>query len=896
MITAKKTRPQKKLSFRLLTISLFLVSIFSFYGRASGATWYVNGDISTSGDGTNWNSAFLTIHEAVSGASNGDEIWIKEGTYSLSSQVNVDKTVVIYGGFAGDETQRNQRDWATNVTTVDGQNSVYHCFYITSDATIDGITITGGNANGSRWPYNAGGGVLNDGSSPTITNCIFSGNSAKFAGGIRNWQSSPIITNCIFSGNSAVMIGGGIENDNSSPIITNCTFTGNSANSTGGAIRNWKSSPIIMNCILWANTAPDSPEINNDGFSSPAITYSDVQGGYGGKGNINSDPLFVDPLNGNFHLQVTSPCIDKGNNSAPEIPNIDFEGNSRIIDGDSDGTAAVDMGADECAFIDTDNDGLPDDWEITYFGDISQEHNDDYDEDGLVNLEEYQTGTNPASGKNIIKPTNLQAAWQDLEIGMFFHFGMATYTGQFMPEEPADINLFNPEKLDTDQWMEAAKAIGAKYAIFTAKHCTGFLNWQSDLYPYSVKQSPWREGKGDIVKDFIDSCHKHKIKPGLYASVPYNAYCDVDYIGLVNWGEGGDLERQSEYVKIVDQMLTELWTRYGDLVEIWFDGGILPVEKGGPEAIDLLKKYQPKAMVFGGPAQTIRWVGNEKGHADYPCWATIGKNRSCDMLQKGDPNGEHWLPAEADVVLRGHESHQWFWKPGQDWHNHSLDHLMKIYYETVGRNCNLLLNANPDKDGLVPKADMKRYIQFGNEIKRRFGQSIAEINGEGNVVELTLPKMTKINHIITMEEIIHGERVRQYDIEGLASGNMWEKIGGGTCIGHKHIEKTQSIEVAKVRLIVKKAIARPIIRKLAVYYVKPNGDIAPLGDRDGSVTVGDALVALRFALGLETPTQEDMEHGDVAPLDVSNQPNTDGVINVGDALVILKKSLGTIFF
>ena len=301
-------------------------------------------------------------------------------------------------------------------------------------------------------------------------------------------------------------------------------------------------------------------------------------------------------------------------------------------------------------------------------------------------------------------------------------------------------------------------------------------------------------------------------------------------------------------------------------------------------------------MFFGGPAQTIRWVGNEKGHADYPCWATIGKNRSCDMLQKGDPNGEHWLPAEADVVLRGHESHQWFWKPGQDWHNHSLDHLMKIYYETVGRNCNLLLNANPDKDGLVPKADMKRYIQFGNEIKRRFGQSIAEINGEGNVVELTLPKMTKINHIITMEEIIHGERVRQYDIEGLASGNMWEKIGGGTCIGHKHIEKTQSIEVAKVRLIVKKAIARPIIRKLAVYYVKPNGDIAPLGDRDGSVTVGDALVALRFALGLETPTQEDMEHGDVAPLDVSNQPNTDGVINVGDALVILKKALGTIFF
>jgi len=883
-------------SFKLSLITLFLAFTFFSPAIASGVVWYVSGDIGASGNGTTWSTALKTIQEAITAASEGDEIWVKKGAYRLPSQINIDKAVGIYGGFAGDETQRNQRDWATNVTTVDGQGSVYHCFYITSDATIDGITITGGNANGSRWPYNAGGGVLNDVSSPTITNCIFLSNNAKFGGGIRNWKSASTITNCIFSRNSAAIIGGGIENDNSSPIITNCTFTGNSANSTGGAIRNWKSSPIIINCILWANTAPDSPEINNDGFSSPTVTYCDVQDGYGGKGNINSDPLFVDPSNVNFHLQATSPCIDKGNNSAPELPNIDCEGNSRIIDGDSDGTGTVDMGADEYAFIDIDSDGLPDDWEVTYFGDISQEPDYDYDEDGLINLEEYQAGTNPASGKNIIKPTNLQAAWQDLEIGMFFHFGMATYTGQFMPEEPADINLFNPEKLETDQWMEAAKAIGAKYAIFTAKHCTGFLNWQSDFYPYGVKQSPWREGKGDIVKDFIDSCHKYNIKPGLYASIPYNAYWAVDYPGLVNWGEGGDLERQDEYVEIINQMLTELWTFYGELVEIWFDGWTLPVEKGGQEAIDLLKKYQPNAMVFGGPAQTIRWVGNEKGYADYPCWATIGKNRSCDMLQKGDPNGGQWLPAEADVVLRGHEAHQWFWKPGQEWHNHSLDHLMKIYYETVGRNCNLLLNANPGKDGLVPEADMKRYIEFGNEIKRRFGQSIAEINGEGNVVELTLPKMTKINHIIAMEDIIHGERVRQYDIEGLVPGNTWEKIGGGTCIGHKHIEKTQLVEVAKVRLIIKKAIARPIIRKLAAYYVRANGDMAPLGDRDGIVNVGDALVALRFALILDTPTQEDIEHGDVAPLDADNQPNPDGVINVADALVILRKALGTISF
>jgi len=461
--------------FKTLLISLFLIVTLSFSYTTAGAVWYVNGDLGTSGGGTNWNTAFLTIQEAINAASEGDEIWIKKGTYPLCTQITVDTAVDIYGGFAGSETQRDERDWSTNVTTIDGQGSVYHCFYVTADTTIDGLTITGGNANGDV-PDQRGGGMYSYQASPTITNCTLTGNSAEFGGGIYNRKSSPSIMNCIFMENAAVNYGGAIENYQSSPtidkctiskntaqkgggiyndqssptisdctlsknnstesgggiysreslpIITNCTFkdnisdfgggilngaestsmisncsfTGNTAVTSGGGMYIDTSSPAITNCILsdnsatyggalyndnsfsvivnctlsnnsatnnggairnkdaststitntilWANTAPDGPEIYNDDTSTPTITFCDIQGGYVGQGNINSDPLFVNPSNGDFHLTVTSPCIDKGNNSASALPDNDFEGDQRIIDSDNDSTATVDMGADE---------------------------------------------------------------------------------------------------------------------------------------------------------------------------------------------------------------------------------------------------------------------------------------------------------------------------------------------------------------------------------------------------------------------------------------------------------------------------------------------------------------------------------------------------------------------
>ncbi len=415
------------------------------------------------------------------------------------------------------------------------------------------------------------------------------------------------------------------------------------------------------------------------------------------------------------------------------------------------------------------------------------------------------------------KPSAQQARWQDMELGMFFHFDLPIYKPGWdwrsWRDKPTP-EMYSPSKLDTDQWMEAARAMGAKYAVFVAKHCSGFLQWQSDLYPYGVKQSPWRDGKGDVVRDFVESCRKYGIQPGLYASVTANGYLEVDNPGLVNRGKGGDPAAQARFVKICVQMLTELWSRYGELFEIWFDGGALPVEKGGPDLVPIYQKHQPDAIVFQGPAASIRWIGNEQGVAAYPCWATVPHRQ--DYHGPGDPDGRYWLPGECDVPVRNHE---WFWTPNAEHKLHSVEQLMDMYYRSVGRNCNLLLNANPNPEGLVPQADFQRYVEFGKEIRRRFDTPLARTEGSGSTVELRLPKPSTIDHVVIMEDIRQGERIRRYRIEGLTGPDTWQSLCEGQSVGHKRIEQFASIEVAMLRLRTLDSVGEPLIRELAAYHV-----------------------------------------------------------------------------
>ena len=412
-------------------------------------------------------------------------------------------------------------------------------------------------------------------------------------------------------------------------------------------------------------------------------------------------------------------------------------------------------------------------------------------------------------GSDLAKPTPQQLEWQNMEIGCMICFALTTFTGVDKPRQMPDPNVYNPTKLDTDQWLEAAKAMGAKYAVFVAKHCAGFLQWQSNAWPYGCKQTSWRNGKGDVVKDFINSCEKYDIKPCLYAGHRSTAWWGVDNPGVIRWGN----KKQEDYAKACEVMYTELFSNYGDIFEIWFDGECNRPEDGGPDLVPIIEKYQPKAILFGGPPKPggVRWIGNERGVAAYPCWSTVN---TLGWPCPGVPDGKFWFPGECDDPIRNHD---WFWKPGREHTIYPLDSLLDMYYRSVGHNCNLLLNMNPNRDGLVPDADMKRYVELGNEIRRRFDKPIAATKGTGSTVELTLKTPSKIDHITIMEEIKDGERVRAYKLEGLVAGNKWQELCEGISIGHKRIQKIEPVEVAKVRLKITKSAATPKIRDLAVY-------------------------------------------------------------------------------
>jgi hypothetical protein len=306
----------------VLVLSLALQMALPTAVMATGATWYVDSGAGTdaSGKGTGPGStAFKTIQYAINAAAVNDTILVAAGTYDQN--ITLKDGVKVLGAGAG-------------VTTIDGGGrnaSVVTANGVTSATILDGFTVT----NNGYSTY--GGGMHNYQSSPTVTNCTFSGNWAGSGGGMMNDQSSPTVTNCIFSGNKAGS-GGGMYNFISSPTVTNCTFAGNSAFAGGGMYNFRSSSPTVTNCVLWG----DGQEIANDENSSPVITYSDIEGGYGGVGNINVDPLFVNSAAGDYHFQLGSPCIDTGSNAAvPLSITTDIEGNPRILGG------IVDMGAYE---------------------------------------------------------------------------------------------------------------------------------------------------------------------------------------------------------------------------------------------------------------------------------------------------------------------------------------------------------------------------------------------------------------------------------------------------------------------------------------------------------------------------------------------------------------------
>jgi alpha-L-fucosidase len=412
--------------------------------------------------------------------------------------------------------------------------------------------------------------------------------------------------------------------------------------------------------------------------------------------------------------------------------------------------------------------------------------------------------------RTLALPTPEQTAWQDLEIGMFVHFAPNTWQDREYDDLSTPLSAINPAQLDTDQWVECALGLGAKYVVFVAKHVGGFCMWQTETTRYGLRNTPWRNGKGDVMADLSQSCRKRGLKLGMYLS-PRD-----DKFGAGTGGRCKTPELQTAYNALYRRQLTELLTRYGKMVEIWFDGSLVtPVG-------DILKACAPQAMIFQGPFATIRWVGNEDGFAPYPVWNAVSKSDAesgVSTAMHSDPNASVWLPIEADVSLL---RPNWFWSTKNEQHRVTLDQLLEIYYRSVGHGTQLLINIPADRRGLLPDADAARAREFGDEIRRRFGSCVAETRGSGESVTLELPSPTRIDHAILEEDCSAGQRVRAYRLEARVRGN-WQTMGKGTAIGHKRIQPVTPTVVDAVSLVATESAGQAAIRRLAVF----NTGVAP---------------------------------------------------------------------
>ena len=264
-------------------------------------------------------------------------------------------------------------------------------------------------------------------------------------------------------------------------------------------------------------------------------------------------------------------------------------------------------------------------------------------------------------------------------------------------------------------------------------------------------------------------------------------------------------------------------------MQIWYDAGVKTPEQGGPDVLPIFDKHQPDSVFYHSAQRSDhRWIGNESGHAGYPCWSTmpgheqggVGHNtaawRTC--LHGGDPDGTYWSPGMVDVPLRhGRSGHDWFYHPRSNQGQIPTAELLQMYDQSVGRNCNFVVGLVVNPDGLVPEPDMKRMEEFGKALQHRFSKPVGQIAGRGSVVELTLDQPRTIDQIVIQEDIAGGERVRKYEIDARVGGDPWRKIAQGQSVGHKRIERVEPVEAAALRLRVTEKQAEPIIDNFTAY-------------------------------------------------------------------------------
>jgi alpha-L-fucosidase len=480
----------------------------------------------------------------------------------------------------------------------------------------------------------------------------------------------------------------------------------------------------------------------------------------------------------------------------------------------------------------------------------------------------------PPPAPNGPLPSERQLAWHELEYYAFVHFNMNTFTNMEWGLGDEKPERFNPTELDTRQWARVCKEAGMKGIIITAKHHDGFCLWPSAYTEHSVKNSPWRDGKGDLLKELSEACREYGLKFGVYLS-PWDR----------NHADYG----RPEYLDYFRNQLRELLTNYGEVFEVWFDGanGGTGYYGGANEnrkidnrtyyewdkVFEIVRELQPMACIFSDGGPDVRWVGNEEGWARPTNWSLLKRDdfapgiaANLEHLRAGQEDGTHWLPAEVDVSIRP----GWYYHPYEDHKVKSLPKLLDIYYHSVGRNASFLLNFPVDDRGLIHENDVAAVMKLAEALKADFatdlaaGKKITASNTRGKSskfkttnlndgnkdtywatdddsirasLTIDLKEPVAFNRLLVQEYIPLGQRVKSFTVEAMVDGN-WQTLAEETTIGYKRILRLPTVTATQVRLNITGAKASPVLSNLQLFNA-PKVLEAPVAQRDksGQVTL-----------------------------------------------------------
>ncbi len=409
-----------------------------------------------------------------------------------------------------------------------------------------------------------------------------------------------------------------------------------------------------------------------------------------------------------------------------------------------------------------------------------------------------------------VVPTKRQMEYQDWEFGIFLHFGIRTfYEGhRDWDGKPMTPEAFAPTALDCNQWVKTAKRAGAKYMVLTAKHHDGFANWPSHYTDFSVAHSPWKEGQGDVIRDYTEACRRHGMGVGLY-------YSPRDWASTV-------YEDPKAYDDYFVAQVSEILTGYGKVDILWFDGcGSEGHQYDWPRITREIRRMQPEILLFHMGDPDFRWVGNESGIAPVPCWNAVDAAPFSVLSEGEEPVADgalRWLPAECDCRMR---DHNWFYSDQDEHTVKSIEELMGLYYYSVGRGCNLLINIGPDRRGLLPDADARRLLQFGREIRRRFSEplaGLADCRQDGNAWIWEPAEAVLLDHVVAQEDLAEGEHVRRFrvQISPYPYGGAIT-VHEGLSMGHKAICPFPLVRAKSVRVEILEADGEPRLRTLAFF-------------------------------------------------------------------------------